>query len=58
MINLRKKKEKDRIRIERKLEKKKILSTTEGNITHDLPYIGRMLYLFTKGSYNTAYKKF
>ena len=39
--------------MEWKLEKK-ILSSKEGNITHDLTYTGRMLYLFTKGSYNTA----
>ena len=42
--------------MERKLGKKKkkkkkktekILSSTEGNITHDLPYTSQMLYLFT-----------
>lgn len=40
--------------MERKLEKKN-LSNTEGNITHDLPNTGRIFFLFTKGSYNTAY---
>ena len=28
-------------------KKEKILSSTEGNITHDLPYTSQMLYLFT-----------
>ena len=55
MINLQKEKKKKKIGyVWRENSKKKILSTTEGNVTHDLPNTGWILYLFTKGSYNTA----